>query len=121
MKTRSISMPHTLAYFLTAVLATACAVQPEVHYSSSADRPELVTLDHEPSVRVVVNADEPIFFTDSTFWLYRHDTWWRSSSFRIGWVRADAPPERVTRISQPSQYVHYHRANAHAAVAADAR
>lgn len=102
-------MSKMIACFLTAVFVSACAVQPEVHYSSHAERPELVAIDRSPDVRVVVNADEPIFFTANAFWLYRHDTWWKSSSYRIGWVRADSPPERVTRISQPSQYIHYHR------------
>jgi hypothetical protein len=113
-------MSNTIACFLTAVFVTACAAQPEVHYSGDAARPQLLALEHAPDVRVVVNSDEPIFFTDSTFWLYRNDTWWRSSSYRTGWVRADSPPERVTRISQPSQYIHYHHA-AQSSVAADAR
>lgn len=113
-------MPRTLAYVLTAVLATACAGQTEVHYSGDGARPVLVAIERAPDVRVVANADEPIFFTDNTFWLYRNDTWWRSGSHRTGWVRAEAPPERVTRISQPSQYVHYHYRGA-AAMAADAR
>jgi hypothetical protein len=107
MQTRSSFLAHAFVCFLTASLATACAAQTEVHYSGDASRPALVTLASDPTVRVVSNADEPIFFSDSTFWLYRHDTWWRSSSHRTGWVRADSPPEHVTRISQPSQYVHY--------------
>ncbi|HET9625583.1 MAG TPA: hypothetical protein VFP84_29655 [Kofleriaceae bacterium] len=94
---------------LLGLLTAACTAQPEVHYSGDAARPQLVSLETDPTVRVVANADEPIFFSDNTFWLYRHDTWWRSSSHRTGWVRADAPPERVTRISQPSRYVHYRR------------
>lgn len=85
----------------------ACAVQPEVHYSGDASRPQLATLDTNPEVRVVVNADEPVFFTASTFWLYRDNTWWQSSSYRSGWSRANLPPESVTRIAQPSLYVHY--------------
>lgn len=100
-------MTKTLAFFLTAALATGCAGQAEVHYSGDATRPQLVALDDNPDVSVVANADEPIFFADSTFWLYRDNTWWRSSSHRTGWTRADAPPERVTRIAQPARYVHY--------------
>jgi len=100
-------MTKTLAFFLTAALTTACAGQAEVHYSGDATRPQLVALDGDPDVSVVANADEPIFFTDSTFWLYRDNTWYRSSSHRTGWTRADAPPEKVTRIAQPSRYVHY--------------
>ena len=100
-------MTKTLACFLTAALTTACAGQAEVHYSGDATRPQLVAIDDTPDVSVVANADEPIFFTDSTFWLYRDNTWWRSSSHRTGWTRADAPPEKVTRIAQPSRYVHY--------------
>jgi hypothetical protein len=112
MHSQSLSRLTPFAYFLIAAALTACAAQPEVHYSGDGARPELVALERTPEVRVVANADEPIFFTENTFWLYRNDTWWRSSSFRTGWVRADLPPERVTRISQPSQYVHYHRSTA---------
>lgn len=105
MQTRTVS--KLLPCLLIAALATACAPQPEVHYSGDASRPQLATLASDPEVRVVVNSDEPIFFTSYTFWLYRNDTWWQSSSHRTGWVRANLPPERVTRISQPSRYVHY--------------
>jgi hypothetical protein len=102
-------MTKTLAFFLTAALTTACAGQSEVHYSGDGTRPELVAIEDSPEVSVVANADEPIFFTDNTFWLYRSNTWWRSSSHRSGWTRADAPPPKVTRISQPTRYVHYRR------------
>ncbi|HET9621677.1 MAG TPA: hypothetical protein VFP84_09940 [Kofleriaceae bacterium] len=105
-------MTKTLAFFLSAALAAACAGQAEVHYSGDGARPELVALDDSPGVSVVSNADEPIFFTDNTFWLYRNNTWWRSSSHRSGWARADAPPEKVTRIAQPTRYVHYRHADA---------
>jgi hypothetical protein len=105
-------MTKTLAFFLTAALSTACAGQAEVHYSGDGARPELVAMDDNPEVSVVANADEPIFFADSTFWLYRGNTWWRSSSHRTGWSRADAPPQKVTRIAQPTRYVHYRHGEA---------
>lgn len=100
-------MTKTLALFLTAALSAGCAGQAEVRYSGDDSRPQLVAMDDNPEVSVVANADEPMFFTDSTFWLYRDNTWWRSSSHRTGWTRADAPPEKVTRIGQPARYVHY--------------
>jgi hypothetical protein len=104
-------MTKTLAFVLSATLA-ACAGQAEVHYSGDASRPELVAIDDDPGVSVVANADEPMFFAENTFWLYRDNTWYRSSSHRTGWARADAPPGSVTRISQPTQYVHYRRSEA---------
>lgn len=61
---QSRSRFQLLACFLISL--SACAVQPEVHYSGDNARPQLATLDSDPEVRVVVNSDEPVFFTAST-------------------------------------------------------
>jgi hypothetical protein len=105
-------MTKTLAFLLTASFA-ACAGQAEVRYSSGATDPELVAMDTDASVMVVANADEPVFYLDNSYWLYRDNYWYRSGSHRGGWARVDQPPEHVRRIDRPEAYVHFrHKPNA---------
>jgi hypothetical protein len=99
-------MTKTLAFILMVALA-ACRGEAEVRYSGDATTPTLVALDIDPSIQVVTNADEPIFYLESSYWLYRDNHWFRSSSHRSGWKRIDMPPEPLRRIDQPLAYVHY--------------
>lgn len=99
-------MTKTLGVLLSLGLA-ACAGQAEVRYSGPAARPDLVTMDSDPSVMVVANADEPVFYSENTYWLYRDQHWYRSHSHRGGWARVDHPPEHVQRIQQPANYIHF--------------
>jgi len=99
-------MTKTLALLLSASLA-ACAGEAAVHYSGDSNTPELVAIETDPSVMVVANADEPIFYTENTYYLYRNDHWYRSSSHRGDWARVETPPDHVRRIEQPRTYVHY--------------
>lgn len=104
-------MTKTLAFILSASLA-ACAGQAEVRYTGTAD-PELVAMDTDPSVMVVSNADEPVFYSDNSYWLFRDNLWYRSGSSRGGWARVDQPPEHVRQIERPEAYVHFrHNPNA---------
>lgn len=100
-------MTRTLGLLLTACLA-ACGGPHDVRYSAGGSRPELVTMDSDPSVMVVANADEPVFFSENTYWLYRDRSWYRSSHHRDGWTRVDTPPsEHIRRIERPEAYVHF--------------
>ncbi|HET7501487.1 MAG TPA: hypothetical protein VFK02_10805 [Kofleriaceae bacterium] len=99
-------MTKTLAFILTASLA-ACAGEAEVRYSGTVTEPEMVALETDPGVMVVANADEPVFYVDNTYWLYRDHRWYSSHSHRGGWARIDQPPEHVRRIQRPEVYVHY--------------
>ena len=103
-------MTKKLALVLAAAFA-ACtgAGSGDVRYSGGAglDTPELVMIDE--GVQVVVDADEPTFYTDNSYWLYRDNGWYRSPRYRGGWTRVEAPPERLRRINQPIAYAHYHR------------
>lgn len=106
-------MTKTLASLLLAGALAACAGQAEVHYSGDASTPELVAMDGDPDVMIVANADEPMFYSDHAYYLYRDRQWYRSSSHRHGWTREDQPPLAVQRIHRPTAYVHYrHRAGA---------
>jgi len=102
-------MTKTLGFILAASLA-ACTGQAEVRYSGNAANPELVELDGDPSVMVVANSEEPVFYSEDTYWLFRDRQWYRSSSSRGGWAHVDQPPEHVRRIDRPAAYVHYRHA-----------
>jgi len=105
-------MTKTLGFILSASLA-ACTGQAEVRYSGDSRTPELVEMDSDPSVLVVANSDEPVFYSESSYWLFRDRQWYRSSSNRGGWSHVDQPPEHVRRIERPTAYVHYrHTASA---------
>jgi hypothetical protein len=76
-----------------------------VHVTS----PELVTVS--PGVEVVADADEPLFYADGYYWLYRDDTWLRSDSYRGGFVRVDFAyvPQPIRTIQRPQVYAQYRR------------
>lgn len=103
-------MCKALALTLSALLGAACAgtATSDVQYAGSVtvSSPELVAIG-EPDVFVVADADQPVFFTDSMYWLYRDNAWYRSQRYDRGWVRVDAPPVRLRHIDQPLAYVHY--------------
>ena len=114
-------MCKALALTLSALLGAACAgtATTDVEYGGSVTvtSPELVAVG-EPDVFVVADADQPVFFTNSMYWLYRNDGWYRSQRYDRGWVRVDAPPVRLRHIDQPLAYVHY---RAHAETARNQR
>ena len=60
------------------------------------------------------DADEPVFYNDGFYWLYRDGVWLRSSSYRGGYIAVDAyhVPQRVRVIERPHAYVHYGRHHA---------
>lgn len=70
----------------------------------TARSPQLVYV--EPGIQVVVDWHEPVFYTDSYYWRYEGNVWYRSRVATGGWVRFDAPPH-LLRIERPQQYVHY--------------
>lgn len=77
----------------------------EVHVTS----PELVAIS--PDVQVVADADEPLFYADGYYWLYRDSVWLRSDSYRGGFARVDVNivPGTIRTIQQPVAYSHYRR------------
>ncbi|MGE5183635.1 MAG: hypothetical protein ACM31C_16300 [Acidobacteriota bacterium] len=64
-----------------------------------------------PGVQVVADADEPLFFADGYYWLYRDGVWLRSDSYRGGFARIDVNvvPGEIRDIRQPQMYAHYRR------------
>jgi hypothetical protein len=71
--------------------------------------PTLVTV--EPGVYVVQDADYPTYYIDDTYWVFRDNIWYRSTTYEGGWVVAEVnvvPPRIVSR--DHKMFVHYHAA-----------
>jgi hypothetical protein len=95
--------------FMLAVALGGCAGSSSgrVEYAATVNvrSPELVTVDND--VYVLADADEPVFYTDNSYWLYRSGTWYRSHRYDRGWVVVREPAPRLRRIDQPTAYVRY--------------
>lgn len=70
--------------------------------------PELVEI--QPGVQVIVDYDEPVFYSDNYYWRNDGGVWYRSSYHNRGWITAQ-PPAYVARIDSPGRYRHYRPAN----------
>ena len=67
-------------------------------------QPDLVEV--EPGVQVIVDYDEPVFYSDNYYWRENGGVWYRSSYYIRGWISAQ-PPVIVGRISTRERYRHY--------------
>lgn len=95
------------AWVVAAALGGCAAGEAEYGADVRVTAPELVTLS--PGVQVIADADEPLFYTDGYYWLYRDNTWYRSDSYRNGFARIDVTivPNELRQIDRPYAYVHY--------------
>jgi hypothetical protein len=67
--------------------------------------PDLVAVS--PGVQVVVDYDEPVFYSDGFYWRYYNDGWYRSNNYATGWYYYERPPVAVLRIDRPYAYARY--------------
>jgi hypothetical protein len=93
-----------LLAILTAALLDGCAASAHVGGSASVTAPDLVYVS--PGVQVIADYSEPIFYSDSYYWRFDGNVWYRSRAYTSGWVRYQAPVA-ILRIDRPSAYVHY--------------
>ena len=90
---------------LFAALATGCTASGQVTYSGDVSPPQLVEIS--PGVQVIVDYDEPVFYSDDFYWRYDAGVWYRSRYHTRGWTRVQAPPPRIRQIDRPTAYIHY--------------
>ncbi|MDB4959559.1 MAG: hypothetical protein JWO36_7128 [Myxococcales bacterium] len=97
------------AWLFAAAVAGGCTGTGDVEYGGevSVASPDLVYV--EPGVQVVADADQPLFYSDNSYWLYRDNNWYRSDSYRGGFEPVHAVPQRIREIREPRAYVHYAR------------
>jgi hypothetical protein len=92
--------------FALALASSACMEgRGTVAYSASGSTDaELVEVN--PGVYAVANYDEPVFYNDNYYWRLNSGHWYRSNSYRGGWVNA-TPPRAVISIDRPQRYARY--------------
>jgi hypothetical protein len=97
------------AWLVAAALGGCAGGEVESGATVRVTSPELVAVS--PGVQVVADADEPLFYADGYYWLYRDGVWLRSDSYRGGFARMDVNmvPSEVREIPQPQVYAHYRR------------
>ncbi len=97
------------AWLVAAALGGCAGGEAESGAEVRVTSPELMTVS--PGVQVVADADEPLFYADGYYWLYRDGIWLRSDSYRGGFARIDVNmvPGEIRDISQPQMYAHYRR------------
>ncbi len=97
--------------FAVAASLAGCAGTGDVRYSGEVvvTSPELIEI--EPGVQVIADANEPLFFADGFYWLYRDGYWLRSSTYQSGFIRVELSyvPQRIRVIDRPQTYVQYRR------------
>lgn len=88
-------------------LAAGCAGQGTVTYTASArySQPSLAYVS--PGVYVVADYNEPVFYSDNSYWLYRNNNWYRSNYYDRGWTYYRTPPHAVLTVQRPYAYVRY--------------
>lgn len=92
---------------LVALTLTACAHQPEYRGHVSIQSSELVAVD--PEVRVVADADKPLFFAVGSYWLFHDAKWYRGATADGRFVLVRKPPWQIRKLDQPYAYVHYRK------------
>jgi hypothetical protein len=101
--------PHLLAGAIAigAMAATGCVGHAGVAYEPAPTvvEPDLVYLS--PGVYVVQDYNEPVFYSNGYYWLYRGGLWYRSSLHYRGWHRVYTVPVGIRSVRHPRRYVRY--------------
>lgn len=108
-------IPHLLAGALVVGLfgTTGCVARagyatpaPGAAVTVTTDAPSLAYV--APNVWVMQGYADPVFYVDNGYWMYRGGYWYRSYSYRGGWVRAGYVPYGIrTYVRNPYRYRHY--------------
>lgn len=93
---------------LFALALSACAhAQPEYRGKVTVTQAELVPVD--PDVRVVADADKPLFVAVGSYWLFHDAKWYRGASAEGPFVVESKPPWQIRKMDQPYAFVHYRK------------
>src|SRR5437868_2188854 len=96
-------------HFDLAVLVAAFMLARPVEYTGTprVTSHELVPIN--PDVKVVADADEPLFFARGSYWLFHDGSWYRAPQIGDRWIETAKPPVPVVQIDQPYSYTRYRR------------
>ena len=101
---------HTAVTALAVALGLAgCYATGDVEYAATVrvSSPDLVMI--QAGVEVIADADDPIFFVDGSYFLFRDGRWLRSNRFNGGFIRVSftTVPVGLRRIERPQAYAHF--------------
>lgn len=100
--------PIGMRSVLFALALSACAAsQPTFRGNVTVKSSELVVVD--PDVRVVADADKPLFFAAGSYWLFHDAKWYRGASVNGPFVAERKLPWQVKKLDQPYAFVHYRK------------
>ncbi len=87
---------------------SGCFTRGHANVTVSAGPPMLAYVG--PGLWVVTDYDEPLFYSDGYYWLYRDGVWLRSSTYGGSYVQVSARivPRPVLGVDRPHRYVRYH-------------
>jgi hypothetical protein len=111
---RRLTGALTLVVAAAAAVNLGCEVRGEARGAADppvvfTQEPTLVTV--EPGVSVVRDADQPVYWVDSSYWVYRDNVWYRSNTYDGGWVVVEVNVVPTTIVHRDHRaYVHYHGA-----------
>jgi len=60
-----------------------------------------------PGVSVIANYEEPIFYSDRSYWYSAYGGWYRSPYYTGGWQFVRHPPYHISQIYAPHTYRYY--------------
>jgi len=73
----------------------------------TVDNPTLVEVD--TGVWVIRDYNEPVYFVNDDYWVYRNSVWYRSHGYDGGWVVVEATVVPTVIVHRDHRtYVHYH-------------
>lgn len=76
--------------------------------STTYSEPELVAVDEQQDVWVVQDAPAPTYYSNGSYWSYRDNNWYQSTSYNGGWVAVSFNIVPWTIVNRDHrQYVHY--------------
>ena len=92
---------------IAALLLAGCVHARPVTYHGpvAVASAELVPIN--PDVKTVADADQPVFFHASSYWLFHNGRWWSSPSLAGEWTQVHQPPVPIVQIDQPYAFTHY--------------
>jgi hypothetical protein len=91
----------------SSALVAGCVGSGRAGYAVSASysQPDLAYVS--PGVYVVADYNEPVFYTDNSYWRFHNGYWYRSNYYDRGFTYYQRPPRAVLSIDRPYAYVRY--------------
>lgn len=75
----------------------------QIHVASA----DLVALEPGSDVRVIADSEDPIFYSNDAYFMWRNNRWYRAANVHGDWVHVQTVPDRLRHIDRPLAYAHF--------------